>query len=101
VIALGDDAPKFAGFLGVGGDGFVFGAAPHPLARARGRPNGRSPALRAVVGFEVQIALDWESELAADSRQFHEAHIAELLGPVPGRRPAGPPKVCSKRLLPF
>jgi hypothetical protein len=38
-------------------------------------------ALRAAVGFEVQIALDGEAELAADGLRFDKAHIAELLGP--------------------
>ena len=65
-----------AGFLGVGGEGLVFGAAPHPLASARGRPNGRSPALRAVVGVKVQVALDGEAERAAQLTQFAHADEA-------------------------
>jgi|ERR1022692_3234978 hypothetical protein len=36
----GDDATVLAGYFRVGGEGFVFGAAPHPLASARGRPKG-------------------------------------------------------------
>jgi hypothetical protein len=132
-------------FLGVGGEGFVFGAAPHPLAGARGialrspccaqalgdhpwsparrvrrAPFGRSPALRAAVGVEMLIALDgkakWsacfanlahadESEFGRSDTEICEAEgdvvEPELLGSIPGPRPAGQPKVCSKRLLPF
>ena len=51
-VALGDDAPEPACFLGVGGD--------------------------RLIGFEVQVALDGEAELAADGLQFEEAHVAEF-----------------------
>jgi len=68
-------------FLGVGGEGFVFRAAPHPLAGARGRPFGRSPALRAAVGIEVQVALDGKAERTAEVAQFVHADEANLLGP--------------------
>jgi hypothetical protein len=74
-----------------------------------------------LVGDEVLISLDWQAELAAYAGEFDKADIAELwfthakiakaegeasvrielLGSIPGPRPAGQPKVCSKRLLPF
>jgi hypothetical protein len=82
-VALGNDAPKLAGLFGISRNRLVFGAAPHPLADARGRPKGRSPALGAAVGLEVQIALDGKAELAADGGQFDDADVAELLGPHP------------------
>jgi hypothetical protein len=72
------------------------------------------------VGVEVQVALDGKAERAAqfanlahaDEAQLGTSHAEvceaegdviepELLGSVPGPRPAGQPKVCSKRLLPF
>ena len=37
---------------------------------------GRSPALRAVVGVEVQVALDGEAERAAQLTQFAHADEA-------------------------
>jgi hypothetical protein len=73
-----------------------------------------------LVGVEVQVALDGESERAAqfanlahaDKAKFRASHAeiceaegdvveSELLGTVPGPRPSGQPKVCSKRLPPF
>ena len=80
---LGDDAAVFARFAGVGGDGLV--------------------------GGEVFIALDGETERAAEVAQFVHAHESEfrrshtevaktegdvieseLLGPHPGPSPCGP-----------
>ena len=91
----GDDVRVSASFIGVSGDCFV--------------------------GDEVAIALDGKAELAAYAGDFDEAHVAEfrlahaqiaeskgetvigieLLGSLPGPRPSGQPKGCSKRLLPF
>jgi hypothetical protein len=52
ISASGDDAPKLASLFGI----------------RRNR----------LVRFEVQIALDWQAEFAADGLQFDETHIAEF-----------------------
>ena len=49
---LGDNATALTRLVGVGGDGLV--------------------------SVEVQIALDWESELAAHGAELREAHVAKL-----------------------
>lgn len=86
-----------ASFVGVRGDGLVFGAAPHPLANARGRHFWRSSPLRGVVGFEVTITLDWQPKLAADGLQFDQADVTKLLGLRPGPSPYGTAlRVCLK-----
>jgi hypothetical protein len=78
------------------------------------------PALRAVVGVEVLVALDGETEWTAEIAQFVHAHESEFRrshtgsqrpkamssspsysGPILGPRHAGPPKAGSKRLRPF
>jgi hypothetical protein len=98
---LADDVSATTRFVGVGGEGLVFGAAPYLLASARSRPNGRSPALRAVVGFDMAIALDRETELVAHRGEFEQTYVAQLLAPILRRSPCGPACGGSKRLLPF
>src|SRR5450631_776724 len=96
------DKAALACFVRVGRERLVFGAAPHPLASARGialrvpccaqalgdhpwpparrmrrAPNGRSPVLRAVVGDEVTIALAREPELTADACELRQGDVAE------------------------
>jgi hypothetical protein len=71
----GDDVAVLTRFAGVGGEGSV--------------------------GGEVLIALDGQPEWAAQIPQFVHAHESKLLRSFLHRRPSGPPKVGSKRLLPF
>ena len=54
-VASGDDVTAGVSFVGVAGNRFV--------------------------GFEVRVALNGESEFAADGAKLREAHVAELLGP--------------------
>jgi hypothetical protein len=51
-VASSDNVTARARFIGVDGDGFI--------------------------GFEVQVALDGKSELAAHGAKLDEAHVAEF-----------------------
>jgi hypothetical protein len=100
---------------------------PHPLVITRGRPSDVLRRCAFVVHVEMRIALDGKTQGAAQFTDLAHADKRELLGPrlrsavhaslrsgraihvstfagvqlTLGRRPAGPPKVGSKRLLPF